>query len=230
MQSERLNNKTEQLKALANKPLFGLKSYSGYEVNGFKFHTKERASSRLVQNCGVLTTADTTCFSSARDRNPQSSNVDYFGVVQEIIELPYLNSNHVVLFKCDWFDVVNRRNVRHDEFGFTSVKTSSFLQMNEPYILVNQARQVFYATDPMDCEWSLVLDVEPRKQFNMGLHMLAEGVEPHQEIVSHQYSTEMNLNDSEFMHSCPDVENVEVDAINVDDMVDDMDELEDLFG
>jgi hypothetical protein len=52
--------------------------------------------------------------------------IDWFGVIKKIITLDYLESKEIVLFKCDWFEVLPQgrnksRGYRKDEYGFINV-------------------------------------------------------------------------------------------------------------
>nr|XP_027120595.1 uncharacterized protein LOC113737586 [Coffea arabica] len=72
-----------------------------YIVNGFWFHTNEVEKKRKTQNSGVTVNATTSSFASVRDQNPVLSELVYFGVLKNIIEL-ICGGHQVVLFKCDW--------------------------------------------------------------------------------------------------------------------------------
>lgn len=57
-----------------------------------------------------------------------TSNVDYHGVITHIIQLQYLGREHVVMFKCDWFEVSQHnktqgKGYKKDEY-VKSVSTS----------------------------------------------------------------------------------------------------------
>ena len=78
----------------------------------------------------------------------------YFGVIQEIWELDYTEFRPVV-FKCKW--VNGNTGVRQDEFGFTLVDLNKVGYVKEPFIMAQQARQVFYVQDPYDSRYSVVL-------------------------------------------------------------------------
>jgi len=60
--------------------------YSGYIINGFRFHTMSREVTRLTKNSGVVSIAD--------------DGVNYYGRLSDIVELSYKYFK-VVLFKCD---------------------------------------------------------------------------------------------------------------------------------
>ena len=49
--------------------------YSGYIVNGFRFHTMSREAGRLTQNSGIVNIAE--------------DGVNYYGRLSDIIELSY---------------------------------------------------------------------------------------------------------------------------------------------
>ena len=70
-------------------------SYSGYDVNGFRFHTKRHEQSRPNRrtiNSGVCTIAH--------------DGVEYYGRIEEIYELTFHGCKPLkpVIFKCYWFD------------------------------------------------------------------------------------------------------------------------------
>ena len=45
----------------------------------------------------------------------------------------------------------------HDEIGFTLVDLKKLGYHNDPFIMAEQARQVFYVQDPCDERWCMVL-------------------------------------------------------------------------
>ncbi|KAH0757622.1 hypothetical protein KY290_021115 [Solanum tuberosum] len=84
-------------KALVEGPCRSAKPYTGYNVNGFKFHTKGHNFSRASNNSGVC----------IRGTNYSADDNYYYGVLTEILELEYKGSTPIkktVLFKCEWFD------------------------------------------------------------------------------------------------------------------------------
>lgn len=76
--------------------------FSGFIINGFWFHTKDRERSKKCQNSGVIVIMKTLSFASAKDNNPVIGDVTYCGALKDIIELDYYGHFKVVLFKCDW--------------------------------------------------------------------------------------------------------------------------------
>jgi len=71
----------------------------------------------------------------------------YFGVIKEIWEVDY-SKFRVLIFKCKW--VNGNTSVHEDPLGFTLVYLSKVAYMDEPFIMVEQARQIFYVEDSCD--------------------------------------------------------------------------------
>ena len=95
-----------------------MKRYSAFIINGFRFHTKSHVRFRKTQNSGVVVISSIISYDSARDSNPVEGNVDYFGIINDIIELDYYRKWKIVLFRCDWADVDTPKGIKEDQFGF----------------------------------------------------------------------------------------------------------------
>ncbi|XP_042973009.1 uncharacterized protein LOC122304812 [Carya illinoinensis] len=98
VQDQRITNPlgvTGDLYALACGPERWVASYTACVINGKRFHMKQRELRRRTQNSGVVVTGD-----------ENTNNVDFYGVINEIIELHYMGWRRVYLFMCDWFDVI----------------------------------------------------------------------------------------------------------------------------
>lgn len=67
----------EKTRALAAKPNKTVVRYSGYIINGFRFHTMSHEDGRCTQNSGVVNVAD--------------DGVNYYGRLSDIVELSYRN-------------------------------------------------------------------------------------------------------------------------------------------
>ena len=89
--SEKVKNieVSNHLKWLAKGPNFVTKRYTGYFINGYRFHTKTRDAPCKTQNSGVTLSATTDSFVSARDKNPVDGMVLYYEIIQDIIEIDY---------------------------------------------------------------------------------------------------------------------------------------------
>lgn len=112
--------------------------YSGIIVNGYRFHTKENGKNKATMNSGVC----------VRGSIYGENDLDYYGILEEILELSYLGTqNKVLLLRCHWFDPINgvKVDVRYD---LVDVKPNSKLQSNEPFVLASQAQQVYYTMYP----------------------------------------------------------------------------------
>ncbi|KAK5803102.1 hypothetical protein PVK06_030743 [Gossypium arboreum] len=150
-----------------------LRKYSAFLINGYRFQTKYRERMRRTQNCGIVIKSSITSYASARDNNPVEGNVEYYGLLTDIIELDYYGRWKVVLFRCDWADVNTTRGIKKDQFGFTMVNLSHLIHtgqqlMDETYVFSSQVKQVFYSKDPTDEGWHVVLRNTPRDLFDMG--------------------------------------------------------------
>ena len=71
----------------------------------------------------------------------------FYGVLEDIYELSYLNDNSVTLFKCLWFDTRPRKKRIQHYKNRISVFVKETWYENEPFILASQAEQVFYVDD-----------------------------------------------------------------------------------
>lgn len=199
------NPKSKDLKLLSRRPNFiGLK-YEKFVVNGFRFHTRDLASSRNTQNSGVRVKATTSSFSSTRDQNPILSDLDYFGVLKNIIELDYDGGRRVVLFDCDW--VSKGKRLKKDDEGFTLANFSNVRPHNEPFILASQAQQVFYVQDPMATEWNVVVSTVARAQYDMEPRVDTETF-----LQSDVCNPPVNSDNYEFNWVRDNVEGIEIDS------------------
>ncbi|XP_073130868.1 uncharacterized protein [Henckelia pumila] len=156
---------SNDLKSLARGPNFIGIQYAKFVSNGFRFHTKEVERKRKTQNCGVIFRATTSSYSSIRDQNPISSELDYYGILKIVIELDYGGGRRVVLFECDW--VSKGKRLKLDDDGFVLANFTNVKRHNEPYILASQAMQVFYVEDPVDCNWHVIITTDARAKYKM---------------------------------------------------------------
>ena len=142
--------------------------FKGYIINGFRFHTKDYEGKRKIQNSGVVVVAETSSFVSVRDMNPITGDVPSYGVLIEVVELHYLGGNMAVLFKCDWWDVINiGRGIKRDEYGYISLNFTRTLSTYEPFVLASQAKQIFYVKNANESNWHTVIEMQPRDLYQM---------------------------------------------------------------
>ena len=102
----------QQLECLALGPNCLAQRYKRFIINRFRFHIKDAEVARKVQNSRVMVEAKTSSFSSAKDWNPIIGDVSYYGVLKDIIELEYGPKFIIILFKCDWVDILYRSRVK----------------------------------------------------------------------------------------------------------------------
>lgn len=146
---------------LSRGPSFFVKSYKGYILNGVKFHTTELSKRRKTQSNGVFVSATTSTYLRNPDDPPAIRDLSYHGALENIYEICY-DTLKFTIFQCKWYDGSNK-----DEFGLTRVKTLMPKYGHEPYILVEQAQQCFYMTDPIDLAWSFVLKRPQREIYDI---------------------------------------------------------------
>ncbi|KAH1053267.1 hypothetical protein GYH30_022512 [Glycine max] len=107
-----------------------------------------------MQNSGVTQRAESQRFASVHDDNPCVAFIPYFGFIEEIWELNYVKFT-VCVIKCKWVD--SNTGVWTDDVGFTLVDLNKLAYQNDPFIMIEQAKQVFYVDDPCDQRWLVVL-------------------------------------------------------------------------
>jgi len=160
----------EDLKWLSRGPLRSVKRYSGFLVKGYRFYTKKRELSLSTQNSGVVVTVEGESYASSRDRRPVHGVINYYGRLNDIIELNNSGQIRVVLFKCDWVDINRGCKIDH---GVTLVNFSYKTHTggnitDDPFVLAAQVDKVFYVTDPKNKDWEVVRHVKVRGVFDMG--------------------------------------------------------------
>lgn len=146
----------DEMLSLARGPIPYVKSFSGYITNGFRFHTIDRDKCMTTQNSGVLVVGNA---------GDGSGDIEYYGELIDVVMLEYLGGNHIVFFRCNWWDVL--KGVKEDRFGFVSVNSKRRLKTNDPFILASQASQVFYASDIANKGWRVVVRSQPRDVYDM---------------------------------------------------------------
>ncbi|XP_074336893.1 uncharacterized protein LOC141674065 [Apium graveolens] len=145
-----------ELQVLSMGPNRVAKKISGYVINGFRFYTKFRDARCTIQNSGVFLSALTTSFASSKDESPLVSEFNYYGRIEEILEIDYWGEISVVLFKCCWYQEETYM------YGLIRVNFSKLCQKSDPYVLASQVQQVYYLQDPVDKSYHNVIKKLPR--------------------------------------------------------------------
>jgi len=156
---------SSELYALARGPSNRALRYTACTVRGYRFHTLDRERDRKTQNCGVLV-----------EGSHGTDDIDYYGVIRDIIGLKYLGGSVTYVFKCDWWDLGGGRVSIHRDNHFTSVNTASKWYEDDPFVLACQATQVYYLIDPMksadedsgEITWRVVQKFVPRNIYEAG--------------------------------------------------------------
>ncbi|XP_021991056.2 uncharacterized protein LOC118486217 [Helianthus annuus] len=145
---------------LGQGPDYRVKSYQGYDINGYTFYTKDQDGKSTMQNSGVTVIASTSRYDRT---NPnvrlEIAKESYYGVIQEIWELKY-SIYTIPVFKCKW--VNNSTGVQVDKYGFTLVDLATNGYPSEPFILASHCTQVFYVNDPSKRRYHIVLQGKRR--------------------------------------------------------------------
>jgi len=145
---------SDELRQVANGCAIRVKSFNGYDVNGYRFQTtcyEQSRPNRKTTNSGVLT--------------PGTDEVQYYGRIEEIYELSFHGSKALnpVIFKCHWFDPGATRQTPN--LGLVEIQPDSVYLGKDVYIVAQQAYQVYYM--PYTCQdeelkgWAIVHKVPP---------------------------------------------------------------------
>jgi len=137
-------NASETLLRPVRGPNTDVITYGGYYINNYCFYSKMEDDKSRVQNSRVKLQVEVVHFAISKDKNPITTSMNYFGIVQEIWEVDYVTFI-VLVFKCKW--VYNNSGVGADDFNFTLVDLNKMSYTNEPFIMASQARQIIYVID-----------------------------------------------------------------------------------
>ena len=81
----------DELFDLACDPDRKINHYASCIIRGMRFHIRELEMQRWIQNSGI-----------AMIGYEREEDIEYYGVLIDIIELKYGSSNSVFLFQCEW--------------------------------------------------------------------------------------------------------------------------------
>ncbi|CAN1337175.1 hypothetical protein LINPERPRIM_LOCUS37485 [Linum perenne] len=147
--------RVQALHSLSCEPSSCVSKYNGCIINGVRFHTKDRQNRQKSQNSGVVV-----------EGNHLDENIDFYGVLTEVIQLDYVRDKHVYLFKCEWYDVDKRKHRIVKDCAITSIRVDRLWYLSDPFVLANQAKQVFYINYPkFGSNWRVVYHFNHRHIF-----------------------------------------------------------------
>ncbi|KAI3945671.1 hypothetical protein MKW92_004870 [Papaver armeniacum] len=154
MQFQDSEEATNGLSSLACGPQ-SMKSYPCCVINGVCFWV--RRDKRLnAPNPGLHVL-----------RKNEDKVIELFGLVTNVIELVYKLGQRVVLFSCEWFNTNPDENLIEKENNLVNICVSSKWYDDDPFVLANEAMQVFYVDDQKwRPSWRLVQGVQARVLLN----------------------------------------------------------------
>ena len=88
----------DELYDLACGPDRRVNHYASCIIGGIRFHTKELEMQRRIQNSRIATIG-----------YEGEEEIDYYGILIDIIKLKYGSSNSVFLFQYEWWDISNKK-------------------------------------------------------------------------------------------------------------------------
>ena len=126
-------------------------------MNGVKYHTKERDFNLRSQNSGVMV-----------EGNHEEEDIDFYGVLIDIIQLDYIKECQVVLFRCEWFDLDNKKRRIRKDGHLVSINVNKCWYDNDLFILAIQEKQVFYLNDiRLGKDWRVVQKFHHRHLYDI---------------------------------------------------------------
>ena len=113
-----------ELRQVADGCAYRVRSFTGYDVNEYRFHTTSHEQSRPNRR-----TINTRVFTQGLD------GVEYYGRIEEIYELMFHGCKplNLVILKCHWFDPEVVRWTPN--LGLVKIRQSSVLPGDDVYIV-----------------------------------------------------------------------------------------------
>ena len=87
MQAPPGENIKEIIKLLALGPVHVVKTFQGYDINGYTFYTRNQDSNSTVQYIGVTLVAVSSDLSDPKGAGPSHASMSYYRFIEEIWEL-----------------------------------------------------------------------------------------------------------------------------------------------
>ncbi|XP_057773074.1 uncharacterized protein LOC130992454 [Salvia miltiorrhiza] len=130
------------IRSLAAGPLREIETYSGYFVNGYRFHTTDHDRESATVNSGICIKG--SVYGSDRDV------LDFYGRLQEVcvLEYPGYPIKQTVLFNCEWFDLSAQGTSIDTDFKLVSLNHTRRYKKYDPFVLASQVVQVFHCPYP----------------------------------------------------------------------------------
>ncbi|KAK1670800.1 hypothetical protein QYE76_058959 [Lolium multiflorum] len=135
----KMGDVTKKHNSSFTRPAHNLRTYQGYDINGYRFYTEEKDRNSENQNSGV------TMLSYADDETNVKER--FFGRIEEIWELNYCGET-VPMFRVRWAKKVEKEGRYFTTMVIPDAKSKNASAKNEPWVLGSQVDQCFFITDP----------------------------------------------------------------------------------
>ena len=134
----------DALYSLAMGPDTRVRHYESCVVGDVRYNTLARDEGRKTQNNAIMST-DTY----------DKETTEMYANITDIVQLQYISSfkDHrcVVLLCCHWYNLFFRIAKPIADDYFKSINIKAAYQTYEPFILANQATQIFFLEDTFAC-------------------------------------------------------------------------------
>jgi hypothetical protein len=149
---------TDDLYALSQFPDDRYTSWQSCIVHGVRFRCKERDDKFTTQCSGVCV-------------GDEDEAIIYYGVLHEVLELDFILGRKVFMFRCKWYNTDPKGKKMVVDHNLTSIDITSKWYVDEPFILADQAQQVFYLNDlARGKNWMVVQKVNHRNVYDILEH------------------------------------------------------------
>lgn len=139
------NDPSGDLVTMSRLPSPYVKHHNSMWAYGYHFTVDDEAGRQHVTfDAGVAAIISQTCRSFRADRHPIEAQLQYVGIVKDILRVDYVHLKFNVL-RCFWIklDLAVEPTIRQDQDGFWLVKHRARQSPEiEPYLMPSHARQV----------------------------------------------------------------------------------------
>ena len=146
--------------ALAMGPDTRVRHYASCVVGDVRYNTLACDEGRNAQNSAVMSTDE-----------HKDGQTEMYGNITDIVQLQYISSFEihrcVVLLSCRWYDQYAKTKKSRVDVYFRSINIKALYRTDEPYILANQATQIFFLEDrfPGYQDYRVVQKFDQRNSF-----------------------------------------------------------------
>ncbi|MCO5560912.1 hypothetical protein L7F22_014532 [Adiantum nelumboides] len=150
-------------------PNWHYRKYNALWSHGSHFQVEKIDKIRKTYDCGVMATFD----QDASNTSNIEVRLDYYGLIQDILEVNYRRFSHFIL-DVRWFKVIKReRNatVRRDQSGLYAIDSKAIWRdKNDTFVFPHQCEQVVFYPTRSNPRWWYVIQTAPRSR-----HIFDEG-------------------------------------------------------